>query len=430
MVNIPHWPIIPIWSMPRRPSLDLSFKLLEALGNPHQKLPPTIHIAGTNGKGSTLAMLKSIFMKAGYRVHSYTSPHLLEFNERIKIADESITDSHLYDVLERVRVVAEKSDLNPTFFEGVTAAAFLAFSESDADILLLETGLGGRLDCTNVIANPIATIITPISYDHMEYLGNNLLQIASEKAGIIKSRTPCIIGMQTKEIYELLFDKCVKLSAPSFCYEYDYHVKDTKKGFRYISKKFDIQLPYPSLKGEYQILNASTAIATIMLLNDKFQITASQIKQGLETTVWPGRLELLCLTKTKALVGDNIKIYLDGAHNNAAALSLANWAKSNLKDQIYLIAGMTKNRDATSFCSHFKGIVEHGFAVGVDSEPSSYSASVMATKANKSGVDFTIADSLSDALQKIVTLSGGKKSTIIVTGSLYLISDFMKLSAI
>jgi len=428
MVNIPHWPKIPIWDIPRKPSLDLSFKLLELMGNPHKKLPHTIHIAGTNGKGSTLAMLKSIFVQAGYKVHSYTSPHLLEFNERINLTGQSITDSHLYDVLERTKIVADKHDLSPTFFEGATAAAFLAFSENDADILLLETGLGGRLDCTNVIQNPIATIITPISYDHMEYLGSDILQIASEKAGIIKRNVPCIIGIQESSVYELLINKCDELSSPSFCYEYDYCAKNTNSGFEYKSQKFNIHFPYPSLEGDHQVLNASTVIAAITLLNDKFKVTTSQIIQGLTSTTWHGRLQLVDKEKTKALtVRDNIQIYLDGAHNDAAAASLANWAKGNIEGNLYLLVGMTRNRYASSFCRYFKDVATHGFAVNVESEPSSYSADIMAEKARESGIEFTSADSITDALQKISTLNKKDPTTILVTGSLFLISDFMKL---
>ena len=427
MVNIPHWPTIPIWQTPRKIDLEVTLKLLDTLGNPQEKLPPTIHIAGTNGKGSSVAMLKSIFCCAGYKVHSYTSPHLLEFNERIKLADNSISDSHLHSVLERTKAAAAKSGLNPSFFEGVTAAAFLAFSETYADVLLLETGLGGRLDCTNVLLTPMLTIITPISLDHMEHLGDNLLQIASEKAGIIKKHTPCVIGMQTGAVYELLLDKCEQAEAPAFCYEYDYCAKITSDGFKYLSQKFKLELPNPSLRGDHQITNAATVIAAIMLLNDRFKITLPQITQGLLFASWPGRIQLVDQEKTKALAGDNIQIYLDGAHNEAGAQCLANWAKDNLDGNIYLILGMTRNRDAAKFCSYFQGLIEKGVAVTVESEPSGYSASVLAKKANQSGIDFIEADSLSNAIKSIVNLNQEKPATIIVTGSLFLVSDFLKL---
>ena len=222
MVNLPSWPPVAIWQKEKRSDLELAKTLLAALGSPHKKLPPTIHIAGTNGKGSTVAILKSIFETAGYKVHSYTSPHLLEFNERINLAGKNISDHHLFELLEQVRIKAEELNLEPGFFEGTTIAAFLAFASISADILILETGLGGRLDCTNVIESPILTIITPISFDHMEHLGNSLTKIAIEKAGIIKTGVPCVIGPQNDEVYKTLFDKCEELNSPAFAYEYDY----------------------------------------------------------------------------------------------------------------------------------------------------------------------------------------------------------------
>ena len=427
MVNIPHWPAIPIWQIPRKVDLEVSLKLLNELGNPQNKLPPTIHIAGTNGKGSTLAMLKSIFMQAGYKVHSYTSPHLLEFNERIRLADTPITDSHLFSILDRVKKAAENINIEPSFFEGTTVAAFLAFSESQADVLLLETGLGGRLDCTNVIANPMLTIITSISYDHIEYLGTDLMQIAFEKAGIIKQNTPCVIGPQADDVYNLLFNKCDEMNSPSFCYEYDFYAEKVNDGFKYLSQKFNIELPLPSLKGDHQIQNAAAAVAAIMLLNDKFNITKTQISEGLLAAIWPGRLQLVSADKTKELAGDNIKIYLDGAHNVAGAQCLSNWIKDNLTGNVYLILGMTRNRDIAAFCKFFQDCTHGGAAVAVESEPSSYSASVLTEKAKQSDIVLAEAGSLTEAIQHLSFLNKKEPATIIVTGSLFLVSDFLKL---
>jgi len=427
MVNVPHWPTIPIWQIPRKVDLEVSLKLLNELGNPQNKIPPTIHIAGTNGKGSTLAMLKSIFIQAGYKVHSYTSPHLLEFNERIRLADTPITDSHLYSILDRVKEAAEKINVEPSFFEGTTAAAFLAFSESKADILLLETGLGGRLDCTNVITNPLLTIITPISYDHMEYLGTDLMHKAFEKAGIIKQNTPCVIGPQADDVYNLLFNKCDEMNAPSFCYEYDFYAEKINNGFQYLSQKFNIDLPLPSLKGDHQIQNAASVVAAIMLLNDKFKITNPQIAGGLLAASWPGRLQLVDAEKTKKLAGDNIEIYLDGAHNAAGALCLSNWIKDNLTGNVYLVIGMTRNRDVATFCSFFQDCTHGGAAVTVESEPSSYSASVLAAKAQQSNMILDETESLTKAIHNLGTLNNKEPATIIVTGSLFLVSDFLKL---
>lgn len=427
MVNIPHWPQIPLWKTPRTQSLDNIFKLLHELGNPQEKLPPTIHIAGTNGKGSTLAMLKTIFMQSGYTVHSYTSPHLIQFNERIKLHDNPISDSHLHELLEETKTAADKLKIVPTFFEGTTVAAFLAFSRVPTDLLLLETGLGGRLDCTNTVSRPILTIITTISYDHMDVLGKTLKEIATEKAGIIKKNVPCVIGPQTQEVYDLLIDKCNEMVAPAFCYEYDFISEKTQNGFRYHSKNINIDLPKPNLNGDHQILNASMAIAATTILNNEYKITTQKIKEGITSTVWPGRLQYINQDRVKHIIGENIKLYIDGAHNESGAISLSCWIKQNLAGPVYMILGMTNNRDVEKFCSHFKDIVIQGIAVSVESEPSSYSSSILAQKVMSSGIEFRESSSLIEALNYIYDKNKDVPATIIITGSLFLISDFFKL---
>lgn len=427
MVNIPHWPKVPLWNAEPRQDLSSTLAILKELGDPQNQLPPTIHVAGTNGKGSTIAMLKSIFMQAGYKVHSYTSPHILEFNERIQLHNEPITDYHLHENLERVKEASDKLGLNPGFFEGTTIAAFLAFAETKADILLLETGLGGRIDPTNVIMNPILTIITPISYDHMEYLGNDILHIAFEKAGIIKKNVPCVVGPQMDEVYNLLFNKCDEMEAPSFSYEYDFYAQKSDNGLHYQSQKIHLELPTPALIGDHQIQNASSVVAAIMLLNDKFQITLEQIKTGLTSVYWPGRLQLVSDHKTKELVGDNIKIYLDGAHNTDGAKALGHWIQNNAHGNVYLILGMTRNRNVLDFCTPLADFITEGIAVNVKSEPSSYSAQTLANHANEYKKLFTKADYLDDAIQHIKSINNKEPATIIVTGSLFLVADFLKM---
>ena len=265
MVNLPSWPQLPIWQKEKKCDLQLMQTLLSAMDSPHKNLPPTIHIAGTNGKGSSVAMLRSVFEAASYRVHTYTSPHLLEFNERIYLAGKNISDYHLFELLAKVRVKAEELDLEPSFFEGTTLAAFLAFKSIPADLLILETGMGGRIDCTNVIEKPLLTIITTISFDHTRHLGNSLVEIAREKAGIIKEGVPCVIGAQNDEVYEVLIDRCNQSNSPVFCYEYDYAIEETNDGLMYRSKKHSVIIPYPSfLLGQHQYLNASSVVASIM----------------------------------------------------------------------------------------------------------------------------------------------------------------------
>ena len=455
MLNLPHWPKVPIYGQPKQPDLKTARTLLNALGNPHKKLPPTIHIAGTNGKGSTAAMLKSIFEAAGYIVHTYTSPHLLEFNERINLAGQNISDHHLFELLETVRTAAEPLGIEPSFFEGITIAAFLAFSQKPADLLILETGMGGRLDCTNVTPNPLLTIITPISFDHMGSLGNSLFEIATEKAGIIKPGVPCVISAQNKEVYELLLAKCEQWDSPAFCYEYDYVIEETNDQLMYRSQKYSLTLPRLSLLGKHQYINASAVIAAVMLINgmtrqpqgvedrrgnpirheipavallprddgaalanDVFKISNEDIAYGLQNAKWPGRIEKFAYKKYP-----NLNIYLDGAHNEAGAKALAYWAEENFKEPVYLIVGMTKNRNVESFCRHFQNIALEGRAVKVLSEPSSYHPDVI-TSAAKAYVPFKSSESLEEALGDLNSLTA---ANIIITGSLFLISDFYKL---
>lgn len=447
MVNLPHWPGVPIWQpnnqQNKKLSLEQTRTILSALGDPHKHLPPTIHIAGTNGKGSSVAMLKSIFEAASLRVHSYTSPHLIEFNERINLAGKNISDYHLFELLEMVRIKSEELNLTPSFFEGTTIAAFLAFSTVPADLLILETGMGGRLDATNVIENPVLTLITSISFDHMSHLGTTLGAIASEKAGIIKSGVPCVIAPQTDEVYEVLLEKCEKLGSPAFCYEYDYVIDYINsvtpletttsslitrgEGLVYRSQKYTLSLPYPSLFGAHQCLNASAVIAATLLLNDSFKISGMNIANGLKESKWPGRIEKIESERYSHLVGSNVDIYLDGAHNDAGALALSSWIKETLAEPVYLIIGMTKNRNVESFCSAFKKIINQGRAVKVISEPSSYHPEVIANIAQNIGININSSDSLLEALQQLAKIANGQNATIIITGSLFLVSDFYKL---
>lgn len=423
---MPHFPV-PNWKNQIKYDLENIKGLLKALDNPHLNLPPVIHIAGTNGKGSSSAMLKSIFTVAGYKVHCYTSPHLLEFNERIIIAGEKISDSELWQVCEQVRVVCEKYNIEPSFFEGTTAAAFLAFANNKADILILETGLGGRLDATNVIEQPLITLITPISYDHMHMLGNTLPLIAAEKAGIMKRSVPCVISSQVEEVYETLFAKAEKLIVPTFCYEYDFGIQKTENGFIYSSQNFTYEFPASSLLGDHQLINAASVIALISLINKQFNINNEVIVKGLQNTVWAARIEKIDPQKYSKLIGDNVQIWVDGAHNNSGAQVLTAWIRDNLKSPIYLILGMTKNRNIEEFCSYFKSLTIKGYGVKVLSEVLSYNAETIALQANKTGIDFIDSDSLEEAINDIKKINGDNKANIVITGSLFLAADFYKL---
>ena len=440
MVFMPHWPI-PHKITPTRVDLAPMLALMERLGNPHLKLPPVIHVAGTNGKGSSVAYLRAIFEAAGYKVHSYTSPHLLEFNERIVLAGEKIFDNQLFEMLERVRfVVAERHPgldpgshevpdilqakfqnddtlLDPTFFEATTAAAFLAFSEMPADILLLETGLGGRLDATNIVPNPLLTILTPISYDHMPMLGPTLPIIAAEKACIIKRGIPCVISAQIEEVMDVFLSKCEEMGAEAIAYGYDFAQEKNGDSMEVSSLHHGSNhYPIPSLPGDHQILNATTIVAACDLLKAHFNITYEHICTGLRKVEWPGRLQKVKWN------GKSQHIWLDGAHNTGAAQVLAIWMRENLKPPISMILGITKNRDALAFASFFKGIVERIYCVRVYSEPSSYSAEKLAELVGPSGIEAVACDDLEEAINEALS-----KGEAVVTGSLFLVADVLKL---
>ncbi len=437
-MRMPHWPSVP-WNKKGRDNLAEMQELLEALGTPHLRVPPVIHVAGTNGKGSSVAMLKAIFEAASYKVHTYTSPHLVDFNERIVLAGEKISDQYLFDICERTRLAAEKIGLEPRFFDAVTAAAFLAFSEVEADILILETGLGGRLDATNVIEKPLLTLITPISYDHMDILGATLPLIAAEKAGIIKPSVPCVISAQVEEVYPVFFAKCVELSAPVMAYGYDFALSKTDNGFAYLSetcavngeimksKTQGVNLPSPALRGDHQLINAASVVAAVALLNKQFNISLAQIASGLVNTQWAARIQKIDNYKYR---GQPVDIWLDGAHNASGAQVLAEWIKDNVQQPVYLILGVTKNRNVESFCSYFKGIISGGYAVKVLSEPSSYDAETLATRASSTGTKFLPADSIEDAINEIIEIADKEQSriTIVICGSLFLAADFLKLN--
>lgn len=425
-MKMPHFPVITGKNIKRCNFNDLTI-LLNALDNPHLNLPKIFHIAGTNGKGSSVATFSSIFSAAGYKVHSYTSPHLLEFNERIVIAGEKISDQDLWKACELVRLASIKTGIEPAFFDGITVAAFLAFAGNKADILILETGLGGRLDATNIIQTPIATLITPISYDHMDRLGNTLPLIAYEKAGIMKPNVPCVVSAQVDEVYEVLFGRANELESPIYSYDYDFGLRKAKQSFTFLSKNFTHEFSYPSLLGDHQLINIASVIATINLVKEKINVDVKAIEQGLSNIKWPGRIQKIDPKKYVNLADNNINIWIDGAHNNGGAQVLTNWMYDNLIGPTYLIIGMTKNRNIYEFCTYFKNLVEKGYGVKVRSEPLSYSAEAIVEEGNKTEIKFVAAESLKIAIQDINKSSKKRLANIMITGSLFLVADFFHM---
>lgn len=394
-------------------------QFLSLLGNPHKKLPPVIHVAGTNGKGSLLAYLNAILEAAGYKVHRYTSPHLVSFNERIQIAGKNISDEYLKEILQRV---VKHIDTQPvTFFESTTAAAFLAFSEQPADVVLLETGLGGRLDATNVVENPILTAITPISFDHMEFLGNSLAKIAGEKAGIMKQGVACVIGKQPKEALEVFKKKAKGLNAPLYSYWREWKMVEGR--YRSAVRTMLLQ---PSLVGKHQLDNAATAVACIEKL-PQFKVSDQHIQNGIASAVWPARLQKLESGKLVSLLPKGIELWLDGGHNPEGGEMLAAWLAERNVSEITLVCGMIQGKDSAAFLKPLVPYVKHIYTVAIEGESQSQSAEQLQQTAKKTTMKADTASSIENALQTIAQ-HGKTPAIVCICGSLYLAGKVLALN--
>lgn len=416
MIRMPHWPMptdkigIDVTQHP----LDRTREFLEKLGNPHKKLPPTIHVAGTNGKGSTIAFMRAILEVAGLKVHTYTSPHLINFNEQIVLAGREISDRELFDLMEECRIKA--GDKKLSFFEITTCAAFLAFSRVEADILLLETGLGGRLDPTNVIEKPLLTVITPISYDHTEILGKSLTEIAQEKAGIMKKGANCVVSMQQDEANLVIDEKAYELGINWYGFEYDYSVEITESGMRFLSQWGDIDLPKPSLYGIHQYVNAGTAIAAIKTAIPNIDDKA--VAKGIANAKWKARMEKI----KKPYIPDDWQVWMDGGHNQSAAVMLAETMKG-WSGKKYLILGMTEEKNVSGFLEPFKGIADFVCTVTVRSEPMAYSARALAKIAEEQGFKVLPCQDIEDAFNHLQEMENTDEANVLICGSLFLLGD-------
>lgn len=423
MIYMPHWPK-PIGSGPKDFSLDRIKSFLNKLGNPEKKIPPIIHIAGTNGKGSTLSFIRYIMQAAGYKVHTYTSPHLVNFNERIVVAGNDIDDSELHNSLEECRIAVAEQPI--TLFEAATTAAFLAFSRHKADITLVEVGLGGRLDATNVIDNPILTIITSIALDHTEYLGPTVETIAGEKAGIMKPNVPCVIAPQKKSIMNTLEQHAINKKSPLYRGGFEWNCEKQNNRMVFQSTIQSIEFSLPSLKGDHQIINAGNAIAACSILSGKygFNIGEEDIASGLQSTYWPARLESIKEGNLISLLPKDWQLFLDGAHNNDGARVLARWIKDNFVEGVYMIFGVTRNRNVAEFLEHLKPYIKLLCAVCVKSEPKATSTDLIREGANNIGVNAIECESIGDAISNhILKASIQNVKTILICGSLFLARD-------
>lgn len=404
--------------------LDRIERLLANLRHPEERLPPVIHVAGTNGKGSTCAFARAMLEAQGLRVHVYTSPHLVHFHERIRLAGSLISETELGDVLEECEIANGGAPI--TFFEITTAAALLAFSRHPADALILEVGLGGRLDATNVVRRPAATVITPVGLDHQEFLGHDLTGIAAEKAGIIKRGVPLIMGPQEDHARDVIERTADSLSAPLYAFGQDYFVHTERGRMVYQDENGLLDLPLPRLRGPHQIENAGAAIAALRHAHRGW-VNEVGIEQGLRRVEWPARLQRLTRGPLVALAPEGSEVWLDGGHNphasHAIARALADFEERSEKP-LYLVCGMLKTKNAEGFFAPFRGIARHVTTLAISGEAASRGAGDLYDAARKAGLDASPADDLEDAMMQVVAWAQGRPGEgaprILICGSLYL----------
>ncbi|MCW5744697.1 MAG: bifunctional folylpolyglutamate synthase/dihydrofolate synthase [Alphaproteobacteria bacterium] len=396
-------------------------RLLDALGNPERKLPPVVHVAGTNGKGSLIAYLRAMAEAAALKAHVYTSPHLVRFNERIRLAGELIDDGDLEMVLEACE---EANGGQPiTYFEITTAAALLAFAHCPADILLLEVGLGGRFDATNVVDSPVATAITPIGIDHTQFLGDTLTKIAHEKAGIFKRGVPAVIGRQRAEPAAVFVAQARSLDVPLFRMNHEWHMRPHDDGFRYESASLALDLPLPKLVGAHQLDNAATAVAVVERLRGAgLSISDDAVRRGLTTVEWPARLQPLVRGKLADAMPPGCELWLDGGHNEDCGLVLAEqarrWAQEPGALPLYLIFGMLTTKDAGGFLRPLARYATQARAVPIEGH-ASYTPVDACRRADDVGLDCLPAASVTDALEDLLA-NVHPPFRVLICGSLYL----------
>lgn len=412
--------------------IDLSLgrlqKLLDRLGNPERKLPPTIHVAGTNGKGSTIAILRAILESAGQGVHVYTSPSLVRFHERIRLARTGggafVGDEKLAEALSTCERL--NGDDPITFFEITTAAAFLLFAQEPADVLLLETGLGGRLDASNVVDRPVATVFTPISMDHTEHLGPTLPDIAAEKAGILKRGAPAIVARQERGVLAVIEREARRLGIKLFVSGEQWSAHEERGRLVYADEDGLLDLPRPRLIGGHQIENAGTAVATLRALN-AFQISAAAFEAGMLRVDWPARMQRLNAGRLIGQLPAGSELWLDGGHNVGGA-TVVTAALAELEDRVsrplVLIAGMLATKDADGFLGCFTGLARQLFAVAVPGETSRKPEEIVEA-AKRAGLTAETATGIEDALQKITALPWEAPPRVLITGSLYLAGEVL-----
>jgi len=404
--------------------LDRIERLLAALGSPEKKLPPVIHVAGTNGKGSTCAFARAMLEAQGLKVHVYTSPHLVHFHERIRLAGHVISEDELAATLDDCERANAGAPI--TFFEITTAAALLAFSRHPADALVLEVGLGGKYDATNVIARPAVSVITPVDYDHQEFLGRELSGIAAEKAGIVKKGAPVVVGPQRDEARQIIARRADALCAPAWFFGEDFFAHAEHGRVVYTDDQGLLDLPLPKLAGAHQIENSATAIAALRHAGRGWA-REDAVERGMRSVEWPARLQRLARGPLVALAPRGAEVWLDGGHNPHGALAVAR-AMADFEERapkpLYLICGMLRTKDSEGFLAPFRGLARHVTTVAIEGEDATRGAGELYDMARRLGFDASPADDLEDAMMQVDAWARGRPGDgaprILICGSLYL----------
>ena len=409
-------------------SLDRVLRLLERLGHPQRRLPPVIHVGGTNGKGSTIAFLRAMLEAAGRTVHVYTSPNLVRVNERFRLGRPGggvlVSDEALADALGECERANAGSPI--TVFEITTAAGLLLFSRQPADMLLLEVGLGGRLDATNVVERPAATVITSVSLDHVEYLGDSIVKIAAEKAGILKPGVPAVIAPQTDEARGVIERQAARLGAPLAIAGEHWLVSQEHGRLVYQDEHGLLDLPRPRLFGRHQLDNAGSAIAALRGLGDT-GIGAAAFETGLLKVDWPARLQRLTGGRLPALAPQGGELWLDGAHNPEGGRVLAA-AIADMEERVprplVLIVGMLAAKDLEGFLRNFAGLARRLIAVPIHQE-NTLPPDAIAAAARRIGIPADVSDGIEPALAGVARLDVETSPRILITGSLYLAGEVL-----
>ncbi len=409
-------------------SLGRMTRLLDALGNPERSLPPVIHVAGTNGKGSTIAFLRAMLEASGKSVHVYTSPHLVRFHERIRLNGALVDEEALVATLEEVERVNNGEAI--TQFEITTAAAFVLFARRPADVLLLEVGLGGRLDATNVIDRPLASIITPVSMDHSSYLGETVEAIAIEKAGVLKRGVPAIIAAQLPTVRDTI-EACAGVArSPLLISGQDWQSREERGRLVFEDERGLLDLPLPRLRGRHQFENAGAAIATLRAL-PQLGITGAHIEAGLLNVDWPARLQRLTKGNLLDLLPPETELWLDGGHNpdgGRAVAATMGELEERVGRPLILVAGMLNTKDSEGFFEPFRGLAAGVHAVPITSSDAGRSPAEVAEAADWAGLPARPHDSIEDALRSVIVEEGHLPPRVLITGSLYLAGEVLALN--